>query len=433
MARITVTKLSKMKSGKTSEKVGSRGDGVLLIECTTRGVKEIYYRYRDHGKDTRIKIGNYSNSGGVGMSLAEARQEAVKMACLKMSYPDLKTYLCNEKRRLLIDEKAEARDCEGIKNYGTLSDLLYVYISSLKHRKKVSTESVRYHLDLYVLRPFPDLAQKEARNIIPEDIVKILRRMIKCGITTGVNRVRSYLSAAFNYTLRNQHDPRLEKSLNKNFELSLNPVKEIPSQRDYERVRDRALCDEELSNMWNNMVQVPSVGFLTSSAIKFIIACGGQRPQQLMNCCWADYDLKRKTVKILDRKGGRLKKNIIPLSELAISILMDVRVFTSELNWPFTSNGRAPLSVNSLSTAVRRYIRYQKNQEHFVLKDIRRTCKRLMVDAMIARDTRNLIQGHALTGIDFKHYDHGDHLPEKRNGMELYTKYLYSIVELEDK
>ncbi len=35
-----------------------------------------------------------------------------------------------------------------------------------------------------------------------------------------------------------------------------------------------------------------------------------------------------------------------------------------------------------------------------------------MIDAGVNRETRNLIQNHVLTGLDFKHYDKHDHLPE---------------------
>ncbi|WP_201341677.1 hypothetical protein [Abyssogena phaseoliformis symbiont] len=58
------------------------------------------------------------------------------------------------------------------------------------------------------------------------------------------------------------------------------------------------------------------------------------------------------------------------------------------------------MTVNAVSTAIRKYIKHNEGHEHFVLKDLRRTCKRLMVDAMISRETRNLIQGHGLTSID---------------------------------
>jgi len=51
-----------------------------------------------------------------------------------------------------------------------------------------------------------------------------------------------------------------------------------------------------------------------------------------------------------------------------------------------------------------------------------------MIDAGVNRETRNLIQNHGLTGIDFKHYDKHDHLPEKLLGMEKYDRFLDKII-----
>ena len=417
MSRVTITKLNNMTSGKMSEKVGARGDGSLLFECNPKGVKEIYYRYRNFGKDIRIKIGNHLHNN-VGISIQEARSEVIKLANLKIIYPNLKTYL------LQNQEEQEKKQVEG-----TFKELIRTYIEHLYIQKKVSANNVEYHLTFYVIKPFPRIAKKIAKDISIEDVVKILKRMLDKGITTGANRVRSYLHAAFNYVLLGQNDPRQCNHYNKKFSLANNPVKKIPLQKDYERVRDRVLTDDEMLKLWNNIQITPSVGLLTSCAIQFVIACGGQRPQQLMTCKWSDYDLKRCTVTILDLKGNRNRKHVIPLTDLAIDILNQVQEVTKDLPWPFTYTGRAPLSVNAISTAIRSYIKYSHN-EHFMLKDIRRTCKRLMIDVMINREVRNLIQGHGLIGVDYKHYDHTNHLPEKIIGMQTFTKHLKKVVDL---
>ena len=51
-----------------------------------------------------------------------------------------------------------------------------------------------------------------------------------------------------------------------------------------------------------------------------------------------------------------------------------------------------------------------------------------MIDAGVNRETRNLIQNHGLTGVDFKHYDKHDHLPEKIAGMAKYDRFLDSLL-----
>ncbi|WP_201341678.1 hypothetical protein [Abyssogena phaseoliformis symbiont] len=73
-------------------------------------------------------------------------------------------------------------------------------------------------------------------------------------------------------------------------------IDEIPLQRDYERVHERALTDDEVTKLCQNIDAIPNVGLLTSHAIKLVIACGDQRPKQLLACCWSDYDFQRCTV-----------------------------------------------------------------------------------------------------------------------------------------
>ncbi|WP_257266034.1 hypothetical protein [Endozoicomonas sp. ONNA2] len=52
--------------------------------------------------------------------------------------------------------------------------------------------------------------------------------------------------------------------------------------------------------------------------------------------------------------------------------------------------------------------------EKYTPKSIRDTAKSLIIDAGVDRETRNLIQSHQLTGVDYEHYDRHEHLPEKR-------------------
>ncbi|WP_201341679.1 hypothetical protein [Abyssogena phaseoliformis symbiont] len=74
------------------------------------------------------------------------------------------------------------------------------------------------------MRPLPQLAEKLAKKVVPEDFVKVLRCMINKDITTDVNRMKSYLCAAFNYVLRSQNDPRQRYGHTKHFDLKTNPV-----------------------------------------------------------------------------------------------------------------------------------------------------------------------------------------------------------------
>lgn len=114
-----------------------------------------------------------------------------------------------------------------------------------------------------------------------------------------------------------------------------------------------------------------------------------------------------------------------------------MRPFTADFDWPFSINGQVPYTDHALSVAVSRYLGFlteQAEQEgakppsKFLLKDVRRTYKWLMIDAGVGREARNLVQNHNLVGADFRHYDHTDHLPEKRETLRRYDAHLGKVL-----
>ena len=132
--------------------------------------------------------------------------------------------------------------------------------------------------------------------------------------------------------------------------------------------------------------------------------------------------VEKKTLLIVDTKGrGSKREYITPLTDRAFEILDSLA--TQNMPFPFCSDGTNPIRVESLLKAVQKYCT-QFDVEKFTVRDLRRTCKNLMIDAGVNRETRNLIQNHALTGIDFKHYDKHDHLSEKVAGMAKYDRFL---------
>jgi len=254
----------------------------------------------------------------------------------------------------------------------------------------------------------------------------VLAFHIDRGITTGSNRLRSYLMAAFNYGLQIDNNPRHVATNSKRFYITHNPVSAIPIQLDFEQVVDRSLSTDEFKDLWNNFDKTTNINPIIVSALKFLFLLGGPRPRQLLRANWKEYDYRRKTVNIIDKKGkGDVREYVTPLIDGAIEILD--KLSTHDFVYPFTTNGKVQIRDETIQKAITSYCN-QFNVEKFTLKDIRRTCKNLMIDAGVNRETRNLIQNHGLTGIDFKHYDKHDHLPEKVAGLKKYDQFLDEII-----
>lgn len=61
-------------------------------------------------------------------------------------------------------------------------------------------------------------------------------------------------------------------------------------------------------------------------------------------------------------------------------------------------------------------------------RDLRRTWKTLAGKAGVPKEIRDRLQNHALQDVSSKNYDRWTYMPEKRAGMELWNKFVTSIL-----
>lgn len=439
MAKLTPLALKNIKY-RLTEAVGSRGDGTLLFELRKSGAVESYYLYRHEGKERKVKIGPYKTTRtGHGYSLADCREKAQKFAITRREIGgDLKAYLEAEEIKLaqLEEERKKQEEIEASK--GTLADLLEAYTGQLERQGKPTAKDARYMFNKYVITPFPELAEKKAHEVAISDITAVIRVMIEQGVTTSCNRVRSFLHAAFAFGLKADNDPRHQLENSSRFHLLHNPVSAIPRQADFEKTRDRSLDNDEVKQLWNGILDVNRIGKVMGLFIRFMIATGGQRPKQILACGWERYDFFRRTILIDDTKGrGGKREHLVPLTDRALTILEEVREITADYPWPFATSEKSPVRLDSLSTAFTRYCVAVENEakdnggsmpERFTAKDIRRTAHNVMIDAGLSREERNLLQNHARSGIDTKHYNRHDQLPEKREAMRKYDVWISKVI-----
>jgi len=96
---------------------------------------------------------------------------------------------------------------------------------------------------------------------------------------------------------------------------------------------------------------------MIATLLRFCIATGGQRPEQILRVPWSDYDMDNRTFRIEDRKGrAGVRIHLVPLTDRALGLLEEVRPISGGYEWPFSFNGAAPLHPASVTTAVSRFI-----------------------------------------------------------------------------
>ena len=420
-----------------------RGAGALMIR--KRGNSFLaFYRYWKGKQKAMVPIGSYKSTNKVaGFTLAQLREKALELSIIRQQIApqDLKEHLEHKELQRQTVIKQDRKKAEIEASRGTLQELCEGYIASLERRKADSKRKAETLLNTHCLKAFPELASRKARVIAPEDIVSILSKMISEGKTTVSNRVRSYLHAAFSYGMKADHDPRQQVEHGKQFHLSFNPVAAVPRQADYERVRERRLDDSEIRRMWldidkGKVARTPLYGLL----LRLCLACYGNRPQQILRCTWKDVDFVNRTLSFIDYKGknGTGKKRIIPLSKLAVDLLVDVKKISGSYESPFSVNGTKPMRTEQLGRLVTEYNNWLHDQakangyelpERWTAKDLRTTATSLLTRLRIPKEQRYLLQSREDGSIESKHYDHDDRLPEKREAARIYTAELERIIE----
>jgi len=367
----------------------ARGEGVLVLRVRPNGTKEFYFQRRSGEKKLKKKLGTWPT-----LSLTEARDKA------------------REEKEVQLAG-------------GTFKELLAAYVAKLKAEGATTADHVEWSFEHYVSEPFPRLVERPAALVGPADIRDILAKMIDAGVTTMTNRVRSRLHAAYQHALQQDYNPRNYLEHEVRFSLTSNPVASIPVQEDWEEPGDRSLSLEELRTLWHLLPE--HLSLTTSELLKFLIASGGQRPEQLLRSDRKMYQLDHLTIR--NRKGGQGERalHVVPINKLMRQCLDEMDAISEKSPYPFQGKAEGkPLNVQSLSRAVTKLCsrHMDKFTEPFTLRDIRRTCKTLMGLAGIDKQDRDRIQGHAFNDVSSKHYDRYDYLREKKRGLNRWAAWL---------
>ncbi len=429
-----------------SETTRQRGTGRLVLDVQPNGIKTFYFKYSrkldDSSKRIHLKIGLYRKNGS-GFSLSDARDKAKEYSDLIKKGVDPKEFL--EEQFKLEQEKRKQKEAE--KNLATFGHLLDSYIANMEATGKTSFVKTNTSLTTYVRNPHPELIKRKANEIEAADITEILGKMIKKGVTTHTNRVRSYLHAAFQHGLEHENDPLNYLTKPKIFNLKFNPVSHIPVQKHFERVGDHVVKEKEIKIIWNN------VGPEVTLVLLKLAICTGQRVGELRKVPVKNLNLTKKYLLIDKHISKNKRDHLVPLTGLSLKLLTDWSkkingsqyLFPSlQINWKHIEkmkdktyidkyNLDAYICGSTVERHLKSFLKNHNDVEKFTPTDIRRTVKTYMAENKIDKWIRDKIQNHANYDVSDKHYDRYDYLKEKRKGMKKWDASLDKILKKEYK
>lgn len=443
---LTELDIQSMAAGeKRSDATKLPGGGRLIVRAkkTHNGTaRDFFFRYRREA-DRTISIGRHGNGrNGRTMTLKQAREKAGELSRLLIENKDPQTQrvIQREENRRTEQAQRAAIQLEAMK--GTLSDLVASYVSYLEAAGKESADDTKKTLNLHVLKPFPQLAVKKARDITSEDITDVLARMIAKGIKRRTNIVRAMLRAAFANGVGLDNDPvRKAEALKtgaeaKRFGIIGNPVADIPREADFDNTGERTLEDKELREY---ITELGSLHVAVAGALKIALFLGGQRMTQLLRATWDNYDAEDRVLALKDPKGrsGKRKKTVrphdLPVSDRVASILGDLREITKEGPYIFsTTKGKRPVDLSTLSNAVSEIgVKLDKSDppNPFTAADIRRTAETRLAALGVSKEHRAQLLSHGRKqGVQEKHYDRHDYLLEKAAALAKWEQHLDEVL-----
>ncbi|ACS78394.1 tyrosine-type recombinase/integrase [Maridesulfovibrio salexigens] len=365
-----------------------------------------YYaiRFQVNGKRVEEGYGWASNGISEKMAIEKAKELKAKARAGETSFR-----LRHEKEAQLQAELEESLK-------GSIDQLFNAYVADLKGKGKKSWKEVQRALltGKYAAVNFIGRDVK-AKHITPKHIQALLKETYKRGPSMA-SHLRGYLHSAFSYGIVREHDyTRAAQEIT--FDISNNPVAAIPKDSKAEKVGERVLTPEELKIVWYECNQ---------PAIKLIIATGGQRVLEILECKRTEFDLDENLWIIPAERVKNGREHVVPLTERAKEIVISRK---SKYLHLFPNAGRPsdPREIPSLGRAVTRFCK-RVDMKHWTPRDLRRTVRTMLADQQVPSYLLNIHFNHGKQEVGEKHYDKSSHLAEKLEVMGVWEETLKSIL-----
>jgi integrase len=393
---------------------GARGAGRMVFKarrCGDNVMAEFYGRYTLHGVRAMAKIGNYDPEGRAGgLTLADARKRFREEFAPAISAGMEPTSVAA--RRL-----AQNRP-------GTVTELFTAYVESLRTSGKRSADYVEGLL-LTGRNSAADHigGDKAAASIESAQIIPYLAEIYGRDCPVMAQKARTYLSAAFNFGMKAEHDYRRRTTAGATWGIKSNPVAAIPADSEASKPGQRFLSPAELRIFWTWLIGYEDQSTL-ARALRLMI-CTGQRVEEMLRITTTVYEKPRAMLYWEKTKNGL--PHSVPLIPQAVAILDGMVPNSHGLYFPHRDDPTKP-SPGELTAVVDLFIAEHPEIPRFTPRDLRRTVKTLAGAAGISKEMRDRLQNHTKSDVSSKHYDRWEMIPEKRAAMDRWAAWLDRVL-----
>jgi integrase len=374
-----------------------RGTGRLVLVVrpmpTRVSAEWMVQQWRD-GKRIKAKIGAYPAT-----SLAEAREIFTR------DFADM-------------IQKGRSIKIAGDTRPGTVGDLLEAYAAHLKAAGKSSWREAEKGLNKIA----DDLGRHLlARDIVPDDVIGVLRPIYERGSRAMADHVRSYVRSAYSWGMKSEHDYRSASP--RRFMLLHNPAAGIPTEP--KTVGTRWLSEAEFVRLYRWLESPDTPVHPPYTRAVRILMLTGQRVEEIATLHADQWNAEERIIDWSKTKNG--KPHAVPVPDLAVELIESI--VPNKFGWffPSATDPAKPVSHGTL------YAFMWRQRERDVIpvvtnRDLRRTWKTLAGKAGVSKEIRDRIQNHTLQDVSSKSYDRWTYMPEKRAGMKKWDKFVRTLL-----
>lgn len=416
---ITDAQIRKAMKEVTSEVVltdGGAGRGTgslrLVVRATTKGVTAQWFAaWKRDGRREKKALGRYP-----AMTLAQARTAYASEVA-----PALEA---GKNPRVTVAANGKP----------TLERMLQAYVDNLKARKVASAVEV----ERVLLKTKGNAAeiigrQRLAGTVEPSDVAAYLSRYFHAGHRGAADKARAYLMAAFNWAMHSAND--YTATSREEWGVKSNPAMGVKRDMGARKTRERNLSVAELRALWAAADQAnPNWTLETAACVRLLIVCG-QRVMETLRIEGRDIDLEAKTWAMpAGKTKTRKRAHVVPLPDIAVEILRPL-VARHGRGYLFPSKAAAGRHMDH-PTVMQVLDRWMDTEpegvEPFQARDIRRTWKSRTGEIGISKETRDRLQQHLQHDTSSIHYDRANYMPQMREAMDAWGKWLEDHVVLSE-
>ncbi|BBN60629.1 tyrosine-type recombinase/integrase [Hydrogenovibrio marinus] len=371
----------------------SDGNGLYLV-IPKSGKPFWMLRYTSNKKRREMTLGKL-----IDFSLSEARLEAAKNMHQHRQGTD----------PLLIKKRAQEESIVTVDDL--FEDWQKENLKRLKHPqipKRIYTRDIQ-----------PHIGDARLDSIQARDVRKILQKINESGRPSIANDALGYCKQMFN------HGIKLDV-------IGANPASAftVTDAGGIEGSKDRALTIKELKFFFtvakNNS---------TSFSRENYLACGllvslGVRKTELTEAKWSEFNLDNATWNLPKERSKSNSEITIPLSEVVVAWLNELKVRACESDYVFPSRRQSKkpyMGADTLNRAITKLFGHEAGKKkqppnkmgdikHFTVHDLRRTCRTLLAAQGTPGHVAERCLNHKLKGVEGI-YDKYDYFKERKAAL----------------